>query len=826
MKLRFSRDGKILAIRAAKRRYGAHRYKSLLGRAIGLHRHTVANCLDKGETCTFDTFDRICENLGLNWEFVSDPESYVYDKISPGSRFGEGHSQTVTLDELVRTVRDCVVERIENDCGTINMFSDTASIDQFVEPHLHRVTRLPSEQLKARYLLVGNLAEEAIATDGETFERRGLLPQYDGITSGGAVLHERQRILIYASPGCGKTSYLKWLAIQCSRGHLLPHCVPIFLEMRHFAPKALQINLQTYIEQYLNDCKVQDISLVTRRLFMEGRMFLLLDGLDEVPEAIRETVNVHITEILKPYYQSYYAFTCRLPLELPFERFQKTIIAPFNAKQRRQYVTGWFSDNDIAKRFLERLTRHINLGELTRTPLLLNLLCRVFRTHKTFPPTRAQVYDWGLNSLLKDEAKRLRQSSALDKLSIVNTRTLLEKIAAEFFLLPQPQILFERREVESKIQEYLEMLFPNTTAMLPASRRIIEDLELTYGLLMQQASNFCSFSHLTFQEYFTAEYLVRTNQYAIVYQHITNSQWRFIIELVAELLRPEQIEDFFQNFKRILDGSISNNDRLRQFIQWVDGVAASVVNSVDSRMVHKQSLLRAWYYAFSLQDLVVSQNLGSMSQRFIFPDFDYAASTLTSKTLELHGLLYQAYHMTAAQPRSSATDISATPDLYQGDLHGQDAGAENVEPVQRFGFTPADAKRDYSRFLRAVDRIYAEVRENPALENRIAAWRETIRIQMQRYSMPQDWWQNERQFWRQRISGFMESLYGLQCRWNFSEDEKIKLRAYYDGTKLLSICMNRANRNLSPSLYTALADAMLRLTSVSVQEVDERDWRG
>lgn len=338
---------------------------------------------------------------------------------------------------------------------------------------------------------------------------------------------------------------------------MLSDCVPVFLEMRDFAPKATQMNLLTYIEQYFGNCRVPDVGQTTRRLFVEGHIFLILDGLDEVSEGMRASVNQHIRDILQPYHQSRYAFSCRLPLELPFaNHFQRTIIAPFNAKQRAAYVRCWFSgafiknghthdNDDVAQRFLERLSRHVNLGELTRTPILLDLLCMVFRDHNMFPPTRTDVYDWGLRSLLNDRARRLRDGHALKQLSIDDTRSLLQKIAAKFFLLPQPQSLFKQGEVEDEIRAYLGDRFDTADNHLPETRRIIEDLELTYGLLIQQAANFCSFSHLTFQEFFTAQYLVNTDQHALVHDHIFNAQWRFVIELVAELLSANQAESFF-----------------------------------------------------------------------------------------------------------------------------------------------------------------------------------------------------------------------------------------------------------------------------------------
>ena len=46
--------------------------------------------------------------------------------------------------------------------------------------------------------------------------------------------------------------------------------------------------------------------------------------------------------------------------------------------------------------------------------------------------------------------------------------------------------------------------------------KIVRRIEHFNGLLVCWGGTYCSFSHLTYQEYFTAEYLVNTENYAKV----------------------------------------------------------------------------------------------------------------------------------------------------------------------------------------------------------------------------------------------------------------------------------------------------------------------
>ncbi len=790
-KLRFSADGKQTALRAAHRRYGANTWQSRLSRAAAVHRQTVRRALIDRELVLLDSFDKICMALDLEIDTVSDPDS-DQDDLSNGSSAvnsaQKGLSHGSDLNGAVQSVRSCVRDRIQHDCGTIQMLASRLPIGQFVELSLYPLLALPSEQMQ---FTRGGGGGSPVGR--ESFDRIGVPQQAESAISCRDAALNYSRLLVYGWPGSGKTSYLKWLATQCNRGELLPGHVPVFLEMRSFAPKARQQTLYDEIRQYFENCRVEAVEQVTRRLLMEGRVFLLIDGLDEVSESQRSLVYTQVEEILRTFYNCRFAFSCRLPLPLPFGgSFEKMLIAPFSARQRATYVRRWFetaraeNPEQIARQFLERLGKHVTYGELTRTPILLDLLCRVFRQYSRFPYTRADVYDLGLHSLLREEAHNLRNSSVLKDISLETTRDLLRAIAAEFFLRPQIQTAFDRRELERKVADY----FVSTSDIAKSSvaaYRIITDVELTYGLVVQQASNLCSFSHLTFQEYFTAEYLVNADRQLEVHPHLTNPQWRFVIQLVAELLRPEQTEAFFTGLAQSVDALVLENSKVLQFLDWLDQTAEIAALSARAETPYKPTLLRAWYFAFTLEDRFIASAAHRVRQ-FEFPDLDYATSTLRSDALDLHTLLYRAWHTT----RLTAVNTADTAHRY----------------------APAEARSGYRQFVRIVDEIYTRVRRNPKQEVQFDAWRDVIRNQQQQHRIPQDWWDHSRGYWRQRVERYMYSAHSLRCDWEFTEEDIALLRTYYSATKLLSICLNLA-RHVPQRQYQQLVEGMLRIARPS-----------
>ncbi|MGF1515950.1 MAG: NACHT domain-containing protein [Elainellaceae cyanobacterium] len=803
--LKFSAGGKQRALRAAQHLYGANTWQSRLSRQAKIHRQTVRRVLLDDEFIRWDNFDKICAALGLHMDEVSASES-PQGVASNGSSSGRASGPIDSDDNLSSTVlkvRDCVGDRIQDACGTIQMMGSRLPIGRFVELNLYPILALPSEQMQFPRLAAvtaltaaGNTPPSSPNVDPEGFDRIGpLRPMEPPISCRSAALNHK-RLLVYGWPGSGKTSYLKWLAIQCSRGEILASYVPVFLEMRSFAPKASQQSLYDEIQQYFRNCRVEDVEHTTERLLMEGRVFLLLDGLDEVSETQRPLVYTQIKDLLNNFYACRFAFSCRLPLQLPFGgAFDKMLIAPFNARQRSTYVRRWFETaraekpEQITRQFLERLGKHVTYGELTRTPILLDLLCRVFRQYGRFPPTRADVYDLGLKSLLYEEAHNLRGGRGLRGISLETTRDLLRAIAAEFFLRPQIQIVFARRELEHKVRDYFVSTLDAEQANVSASR-IISDVELTYGLLVQQASNLCSFSHLTFQEYFTAEYLVNTDQQQRVHQHLANTRWRFVIQLVAELLHFEQTEAFFEGFKRSVDALILGNAKILQFLDWLDQTAEVAALSVRATIPHTSTLLRAWYFAFTLEDRFTA-SATHRTQQFEFPDLDYATSTLRSDKLDLHTLLYRAWHATQLTPVEASEE--------------------------RYGYAPAEARFDHQQFVRTVDAIYTKVRHDPKQEVQFEGWRDVIRNQQRQHRLPQEWWDHNRVYWRQRVGRYIHNTHGLRCDWEFTPADVELLQTYYSATKLLSICLN-LTRNVSEQQYHRLVSGMLR-----AQPVEESD---
>jgi predicted NACHT family NTPase len=71
------------------------------------------------------------------------------------------------------------------------------------------------------------------------------------------------------------------------------------------------------------------------------------------------------------------------------------------------------------------------------------------------------------------------------------------------------------------------------------SEAVLKAIEAQHGLLVERARGIYSFSHLTFQEYFTARYFVESSDSQALENlssHITGKRWREVFLLTTEML--------------------------------------------------------------------------------------------------------------------------------------------------------------------------------------------------------------------------------------------------------------------------------------------------
>ena len=106
-------------------------------------------------------------------------------------------------------------------------------------------------------------------------------------------------------------------------------------------------------------------------------------------------------------------------------------------------------------------------------------------------------------------------------------------------LLDRGYILFPRKKLETQLKAYLIHVPEMPDAIDIEPDKVLNDTIAQHGLFIEQARRFFSFSHLTFQEYFTAKYIVENVNAGTIEElvgHTFEGRWHEVFLLVCQLV--------------------------------------------------------------------------------------------------------------------------------------------------------------------------------------------------------------------------------------------------------------------------------------------------
>ena len=144
---------------------------------------------------------------------------------------------------------------------------------------------------------------------------------------------------------------------------------------------------------------------------------------------------------------------------------------------------------------------------------------------------------------------------------------LLSEIAYKGFEIDK--LFFDKREVVDQIKLFLASNM-NAPQNLDGEK-VLKAIAVQQGILVERLQDIFSFSHLTLQEYLTAQYIEDNRQSQLenlVTRHLTDRRWKEVFLLVAGLMRGGAdnllllMEKEAQNY--------INSPRLQDLLRWVE----------------------------------------------------------------------------------------------------------------------------------------------------------------------------------------------------------------------------------------------------------------
>lgn len=395
----------------------------------------------------------------------------------------------------------------------------------------------------------------------------------NGITAA----NENQYLMVLGGVGSGKTTFLCQVGLEAlkgEKGRFQHSCIPVFLELKRLA--ASEVNLvKNIVEEFQNFGFLSSDKFVINAL-KQGKLLVLIDGLDEVPKRQMTAVIKAIQDFVTQYNQNRFITSCRIAVyqnNLP--NFRECELSELNDMQIQQFIDNWFQSDldrrsETDKKCWEILNQPNNSSakELARIPLLLALLCLVYNRHLSFPNKQGTLYRTALDILLREwvAEKRVEPNKIYQRLNIDLEKILLSEIAYQGF--EKDQLFFRQSELVQKIENFLA-----DTADKPKylDGEAVLSVVTQQGVLVEQAQSIYSFTHKTLQEYLTAQYIVDNNQIEqLVIQHFADLRWQEVFLLVAGLMRGRNGADKLLLLMEKEVQQYIDTPRWRNLLHWAD----------------------------------------------------------------------------------------------------------------------------------------------------------------------------------------------------------------------------------------------------------------
>ncbi|MFG3496788.1 NACHT domain-containing protein [Streptomyces sp. NPDC047886] len=413
------------------------------------------------------------------------------------------------------------------------------------------------------------------------------------------VLARHERVLLRGVAGSGKTTLVQWLAVSAvanpadvmaSAGHgtgtaghgtgtaghgmaYLAGRVPFVLPMRTLTRHGERLPPPSRFLSAVG-CPLagsQPDGWETRVL-RAGRGLLLVDGIDEVPEAERTRTRAWLADLVDTFPGNRWLVTSRPSAvgenwlgddhftELTLSAMNPSDVAAFIHRWHAAAVTGTPDDDALLPVFeaqlLDAVRTKRDLGRLATNPLMCGLICALHRDRGGYlPDGRRELYEAALSMLLRRRDRE--RDMAVPELAEEPQLRLLQRLA--YWLIRNGRTEMDRSRAESVIGDALPLV--PAVAALGDARAVLRYFLVRTGLLREPVPGTIDFVHRTFQDYLGARAAVESGDFGLLTGHAADDQWADVIRMAVAQARPREAEELLKLL--IAEGDRAASDRSR-----------------------------------------------------------------------------------------------------------------------------------------------------------------------------------------------------------------------------------------------------------------------
>jgi flagellar biosynthesis GTPase FlhF len=204
--------------------------KSALAGTLAMSRTTLTNFFEQ-RPVEQSKFKKICRELKLKWEEVIESQDSPIEKVDD-------------IDAIVQQTRSAVRPLIQEQYGTMRVLDMDQPIELTGDRGIYTNVNILEKQSRLR-------SERELLEDFDFDNRRVRETRIPGL----AAVEKHRRLMVLGKPGAGKTTFLKYLAMQCITGGFAADKVPFFVTLKDFAEMDDRPRLIKYLAKKLPNTK-------------------------------------------------------------------------------------------------------------------------------------------------------------------------------------------------------------------------------------------------------------------------------------------------------------------------------------------------------------------------------------------------------------------------------------------------------------------------------------------------------------------------------------------------------------------------------------------
>lgn len=342
-------------------------------------------------------------------------------------------------------------------------------------------------------------------------------------------------VLLIGKPGSGKSTSLERLLWE-EAGNALntPNAkIPVLVKLRR-CTSTIEGLIRDFLSRHQLSLDVTEIE----KLLRQGKLLLLLDGLNELPEAFR-------TEIAN--FRDRYRYRSTTPMIVSTRDLSvggnlgitKTLeMLPLTEPQMQEFVRGYLGEEGNT---LFQQLKGDRLRKFAETPLLLWMLCRVFAEKGQVPANLGLAF----RVFTQLDYPEIQQDTPAD--SRDQWPKLLRHLAFALMHDKEPtdfRLSMPREEAENLLTDCLQQ--QGRANSRDCAERWLKDLlkyHLIQSVIQPNFEEHIEFRHQLIQEYYAAEYLLRIlpdlSDEQLKRDHLNYLKWREPVALMLALVDKE-----------------------------------------------------------------------------------------------------------------------------------------------------------------------------------------------------------------------------------------------------------------------------------------------